>query len=362
MSHEIRVQVGETAYPVRVGEGIVDTLGAEIRERLEADRALVVIDAKVAGHHGQRVRRAFHKGDVKVAGWVEVPSGERAKSLTRARRLYDAFLDAGVDRWTPVVAVGGGVTGDLAGFAASTFLRGVPLVHVPTTVVAQVDSSVGGKTAVNFAGAKNLVGTFYQPALVLCDPGLLATLGGRDYRAGLAEAVKIGVTLRPDLMERMEEEVEALAERDPEVLTPVVHACVAAKGEVVGRDEREQDVRAILNYGHTVGHAVEAAASGRLRHGEAVAVGMNAAAWIGEALGVSFGGVRERQNGLLERLGLKITAGGVDKGLVLRKLKLDKKVRARKTRFVLTLQIGGASVWPHISRSLVRDAVGKVLS
>jgi 3-dehydroquinate synthase len=236
------------------------------------------------------------------------------------------------------------------------------VVQVPTTVVAQVDSSVGGKTAVNFARAKNLIGTFHQPALVVCDPLLLGTLPRREYRAGLAEAVKIGVTLRPRLLERMEVDSEAVLRRDPGVLIEMVEACLSAKGEVVTRDEKEQDVRAILNYGHTVGHALEAEAQGRLRHGEAVAVGMNAAAWIGEEMGVGLPEVRERQNTLLRALGLKVTAPGADNRVVTRNLKLDKKVRARNLRFVLTLQIGGASVWPHISEKLLRGAVRLVTS
>ena len=308
------------------------------------------------------LRRGFRKDKVKSRGWIDVPPGERSKSLSRARSIYDAFVEARVDRWTPVVAVGGGVTGDLAGFAASTFMRGIPLVHVPSTVVAQVDSAIGGKTAVNFAGAKNQVGTFYQPEFVVCDPALLQTLSPRDFRAGLAEAVKIGVTMRPDLMKRMESGTDLIETRDTGILVEIVVACVEAKGEIVGRDETDQDVRSILNYGHTIGHAIEAASRGKLRHGEAVAVGMNAAAWIGETLGVTQKGVRDRQNALLENLGLKLTISNADKGVIVRNLKLDKKVRAGKTCFVLTLQIGGASVWPHIPERLLRDAVRMVTS
>jgi 3-dehydroquinate synthase len=261
-----------------------------------------------------------------------------------------------------VLALGGGVVGDVAGFAASTYHRGLPLVHLPTTVIAQVDSSVGGKTAVNFSGLKNLVGTYHQPELVISDPQLLGTLSDRDYRAGLAEAVKVAVTLRPDLLDLLEREAEGFSRRDQGLLAGLVGGCVEAKSEVVGRDERDEDVRAILNYGHTVGHAVEAACRGRLRHGEAVAIGMNAAAWVGEVLGVTVGEVRTRQNALLERLGLKLALPGADKNLILRNLKLDKKVRGKKTRFVLTLQVGGASVWPHISSRLLRAAVRFVTS
>jgi 3-dehydroquinate synthase len=356
----VRVRVGERAYPVLIGEGGLARAGRLVRERLDRDRVAVIVDAGAARHHGRALRASLREAGVVPLMWVEIPPGERSKSLTRARFLYDRLVEARADRWTPVLALGGGVVGDLAGFVASTFLRGLPLVHIPTTVVSQVDSSVGGKTAVNFAGAKNLVGSFHQPDLVIADPATLATLSTRDLRAGLVEAVKIGVTLRPDLLERMERDAELLLARDGAALGEVVVACVEAKGEVVGRDEREQDVRAVLNYGHTLGHALEVTSRGRLRHGEAVAVGMNGAAWVGETLGVSLPTVRERQNDLLLRLGLKLSAPGADKGEAARKLKLDKKVRDSHPRFVLTLQIGGASVWPRIPKSLLRDALARI--
>ena len=356
----IRVRVGERSYPVTVGAGALAETGSRIRETLGADRVVVVADRRVAALYGDALRASLGRAGVTAALWTEVPPGERNKNLARARDLYTLLLDAGVDRWTPLVAFGGGVVGDLGGFVASTLLRGLPLVQIPTTVVAQVDSSIGGKTAVNFAGAKNLVGTFHQPSLVVSDPALLATLSPRDYRSGLAEAVKIGVTLRPDLMETLERETPAVLARDPEVLAAVVRDCVETKGEVVGRDERDEHVRAILNYGHTIGHALEAESLGRLRHGEAVAMGMNAAAWVGERLGVTDPEVSTRQNGLLLRLGLKLSRPGADKGVITRKLKLDKKVRDSRTRFVLTLQIGGASVWPRIPEGLLKGAIAAV--
>ncbi len=360
MSRSIRVRAGDAVYPVRIGPGELDTAGENVARLLETDRVVVVADATVARLHGRRLRRGFRAAGVRIGLWLDIPPGERSKSLARARALYDAFVEAGVDRWTPVVAFGGGVVGDLAGFAASTFMRGLPLVQIPTTVVAQVDSAVGGKTAVNFAAAKNLIGTFHQPRLVIADPSLLATLPARDFRAGLAEAVKIGVTLRPDLLEHLEANAERILDRDADALAPVVTACVEAKGEVVSRDEKEQDVRAILNYGHTVGHALESEARGALRHGEAVAIGMRAAAWVGETLGVSVGEVGQRQDALLTRLGLKLTRESADKRVIARKLSLDKKVRGKRTRFVLTLQVGGASVWPHIPGPLLRRAVAFV--
>jgi len=358
----VRVRVGETGYEVRIGAGLLARAGEAIAERCDGGRVAVVADGRVAALHGGELARSLKRAGLRTAMWTDLPPGEKTKSLGRAEALYRDLVAAGVDRWTPLVVLGGGVAGDLGGFVASTFLRGIPVIHVPSTVVAQVDSSVGGKTAVNFAEAKNLIGTFHQPDLVLADPELLATLGARDYRAGLAEVVKIAVTLRPDLMERLEGELDAVRRRDPAILAAAVRACVEAKAEVVGRDERDRDVRGILNYGHTLGHALEAASRGRMRHGEAVAVGMNGAAWIGERLGGTRAGFRDRQNRVLAGVGLKLTVPGADKKRVADNLKLDKKVRNRKTRFVLTLQVGGASVWPHVPARLVREAVRLVTS
>ena len=323
---------------------------------------LVVSDRTVTALHGARLRQAMRKAGIGIRSWTALPPGERSKSLSTVRGLYRAWIEAGADRGTVVLAFGGGVVGDVAGFAASTLFRGLPTVHVPTTVISQVDSAVGGKTGVNFEQAKNLIGTFHPPELVLIDPSLLDTLSDRDFRAGWVEAVKMGVTLRRDLFERLERDHASVLRRQPALLRDLVAECVKAKSDVVGRDERDEDVRAILNYGHTVGHALEAAYRGRLRHGEAVAVGMNAAAWLGEEMGLSVGNVRERQNRLLGALGLKLVLPDADKSVVSRNLKLDKKVREKKTRFVLTLQMGSASVWPHISGRLLRTAVKVVTS
>lgn len=356
----VRVAIGDGGYPVHVGAGLISEFGKHIREATQRERVVVLADVNAAKFHGAKLKRSLRAAGIKVHKWIEIPSGERSKSWSRSHSLLNEVIESGADRWTPILAFGGGVTGDLAGFVASLLFRGVPLVQIPTTVIAQVDSSVGGKTGINFAGAKNIVGSFYQPKVVLADPSLLLTLSERDYRAGLAEVVKIGVTLRPDLFERLEGDVLHFTTCDPETLAPAVLACVEAKAEVVGRDEKDQDVRSILNYGHTIGHAVEALSLGKLRHGEAVAIGMNAAARVGEAVGITPSEVRIRQNTLLSELGLKLTYPGADNRAIARKLKLDKKVRDKRTRFVLTLQIGGASVWPHIPEKYLRGAIRKV--
>jgi 3-dehydroquinate synthase len=356
------VRAGGRQYPVLIGVGSLARAGEILESRLGSRTVVVVSDRTVTARHGAILRRSLLQAGLRILRWTALPPGERSKSLATVRSLYRDWVRAGTDRSTTVLAFGGGVVGDVAGFAGSTFYRGLRVIHLPTTVIAQVDSAVGGKTGVNFEAAKNLVGTFHQPELVLVDPRVLQTLSERDFRAGWVEAVKMGITLRPDLLDNLERRAESLLAREEAFLVEAVTHCVEAKSDIVGRDERDQDVRAILNYGHTVGHAVEAAYRGRLRHGEAVAVGMNAAAWLGEELGVSVGGVRDRQNRLLEQLGLKLSLPHADKSLVFRNLKLDKKVRERKTRFVLTLQVGSASVWPHISSRLLRTAVKVVTS
>jgi len=360
--HQVDVRSSARTYPVLIASGLLKNAGELIQSRIHATRVLVVSDRNVTRHHGTALKQSLAKAGLEIQRWTSLPPGERSKTLATARSLYEAWIQAGADRGSVVVAFGGGVVGDVAGFAASTFLRGVPIVHVPTTVISQVDSAVGGKTGVNFDHAKNLIGTFHPPSLVIMDPVLFTTLSDRDFRAGWVESVKMGITLRRDLFELVERHTDSVLARDAKLLEDLVAISVEAKSEIVSRDERDEDVRAILNYGHTVGHAVEGAYRGRLRHGEAVAVGMNAAAWLGEELGISAGDVRDRQNRCLQALGLKLVLPDADKGAISRNLKLDKKVRDKKIRVVLTLQIGSASVWPHISSRLLRTAVRVVTS
>src|SRR5262245_16145464 len=360
--HQVDVRSSIRTYPVLIASGSLKNGGELIRSRVPATRVLVVSDRNVTATYGTALKRSLANAGLKVERWTSLPPGERSKTLATARGLYETWIQAGADRGTVVIAFGGGVVGDVAGFAASTFLRGLQVVHVPTTVISQVDSAVGGKTGVNFDHAKNVIGTFHAPSLVIMDPALLSSLSDRDFRAGWVEAVKMGVTLRRDLFDLLERRADAVLARDPKLLEDLVAISVETKSEIVSRDERDEDVRAILNYGHTVGHAVEGAYRGRLRHGEAVAVGMNAAAWLGEELGVADGTVRERQNRCLQALGLKLVLPDADKGVISRNLKLDKKVRDKKIRVVLTLQIGSASVWPHISSRLLRTAVTVVTS
>ncbi len=280
-----RIDVAAAAghYSVIIGAGALDTLARELDERRLGPRRIIVSSPRVWDLHGPRLRRV---GADRAPVLVE--DGERFKNLQTVGRVYDALVQAEADRSAVVIAVGGGVIGDLVGFAAATYLRGVRVVHVPTTLLAQVDSAIGGKIGVNHPLGKNLIGSFHPPSLVVADPLVLATLPRREFRAGLYEVIKYGVIAEPGLLDRMHASLAAIFARDPEALTPLIAASCRIKADVVSVDEREGGLRRILNFGHTVGHALEAATRyKRFRHGEAVGYGMLAALSIGVARGVT---------------------------------------------------------------------------
>jgi 3-dehydroquinate synthase len=285
----------------------------------------------------------------------DVPDGERTKSLTQAGRLYDALLDAGADRGSAIVALGGGVVGDLAGFVAATLLRGIPVVQVPTSLLAMVDSSVGGKTGVNVKRGKNLVGAFHQPRLVWIDAATLATLPPRQLRAGLAEVVKHAAIRDAGLFARLEAEAESLGEvAEPARWVPILARNCAIKAAVVEADEREAGVRMLLNFGHTLGHAVEALARYRgVLHGEAVAMGMAYAARHSERLGLAEAGTAARLVALLERLGLPTALPPHPRKAYLEALAVDKKKRDSRIHFVALRAIGSAETVPLLPREIL---------
>jgi 3-dehydroquinate synthase len=272
-----------------------------------------------------------------------VPPGEASKSLDRAIDLYDELVRIRADRHTAVAAVGGGVVGDLAGFVAATFARGLPLLMVPTTLLAQVDSSVGGKVGVNHPRCKNIIGAFHQPVGVWADTETLATLPARELRCGLAEVVKYGVILDPAFFAELEKKAGDIAEGRPDALRRIVAVSCALKAEVVNRDEREESgLRAVLNFGHTVAHAIEAVSGygGNFLHGEAVAVGMVAESRLAERLGWVGPEVTERITALLGKFGLPVSAPGLDQNALVEAMSRDKKNQKGKTRFVLPRLIG----------------------
>ncbi len=289
----------------------------------------------------------------------EIPPGEPEKKLSTAARLYGRLARCGMDRGSLFVAVGGGVVTDLGGFVASTWMRGVPLVLVSTTLLGQVDAAIGGKTAVNLPDGKNLVGTFYQPRAVLCDPAALRTLPPREFTSGLGEVVKYGMIRDGALLETLEKNIAAIRARDPDALEEIVWRCASIKAQVVTEDEKESGLRAILNYGHTVGHALEAAGGYRaLSHGEAVSIGMEAEAVIAMELGLAPIEVLAAQNRVLKLCGLPTRVKRLPRKKVLAAMKLDKKGVDGKARFVLPEAVGrvrhGVEVPPDLVLSALR--------
>ena len=342
-----------------VRPGALARLGAWTQAATSAQRVALVTDSRVGSLHGAAARRALRSAGLE-AHLISIPRGERAKRPDVLARLWEAFDLLELDRRDAVVALGGGVIGDVAGFAAATWLRGISWVGVPTTLLAQVDSSIGGKTGVDLTAGKNLVGAFHQPALVLSDPLLLRTLPARQLRSGLAEVVKTGMAVDRALFRWTERHAGALRAGDPAALARVVSRTASAKLRVVLRDEREREgsIRTALNYGHTLGHAIEAASGyAGLLHGEAVALGMRAAAELSVRVAGLSEEARQRQNALLDRLGLPRRLPRLAVARLLRPMARDKKRRSGAVRWVLTPQIGHASVPRPVEPRLVRSVL-----
>ena len=337
----VHVQLGERSYDIAIGTDNLEQAGAFATQRRKLTHAVVITDENVAALYAGRVADSFAAQGVRVD--VEtVPAGEAAKSLLNADRLWNRLLQHQADRKSVIVAVGGGVIGDLAGFVAAAFARGLAFVQIPTTLLAHVDSSVGGKVGVNLPEAKNMVGAFWQPLGVLIDTAVLDTLPDREYRAGLAEVVKYGVILDADFFEYLEQHADQLNTRSPEVLRHVVARCCRLKADVVEHDERETTgLRAMLNYGHTFAHAIETEAGyGEFLHGEAVAIGMVAASRLAERLGRVDRHCTARQRDLLMRLGLPTVLPDADPAALLAAMRRDKKVAHGRLRFVLPARMG----------------------
>lgn len=358
---EIPVATSTGGYPVRVGAGVLDELPVLLERLAGAHRYALISDARVAELHGEgvlaRMAAAGLDGEL-----FSFPPGEASKTRASWSELTDRMIGAGIGRDGCVIALGGGVTGDLAGFVAATYMRGVPLAQIPTSLVAMIDSAVGGKVGVDVPGGKNLVGAFHPPAFVLADPALAATLPPSERRRGLAEAIKHGAILDAAYLDELVGTSGALLEGDPDPTARAVARSVELKAGVVAEDEREAGLRQILNFGHTLGHALEAATGWRLAHGEAVAVGMVLEARLGEALGVTEEGTAVRLTRALEAFELPTSLpGGLDVDEVLAWTGRDKKVRRGAVRYVLLRRIGevdpGAG-WSHeVPRERVRDVL-----
>ena len=345
-------------YPVFVDWGILDNIGERLRDLGFTGPVFVITDSNVASPHGERVERALRDAGVETHCYT-VPAGEASKSISTAEAVYSWLADHRCERRNPLIALGGGMVGDLTGFVAATFLRGVPFIQVPTSLAAMVDASIGGKTAVNLSVGKNLVGAFYQPRAVMADLDTLKTLSYREMASGWAEAIKHGLILDAPLFQLFEEEADALMELAPDISAQVIRRSMAIKARVVEEDERETlGKRMLLNYGHTTGHALEAVTHyTELLHGEAVAIGMRAAAEISQRMGLLSPEAAERQNRLLMRFGLPTSSPGTDPEGVLRAIELDKKASSKTINWILMEEIGRASIRSDVPRELVRQTV-----
>jgi 3-dehydroquinate synthase len=357
----VDVPLGQRSYPIFIGERILSELGGHCARLELGRRCAIVSDTRVARRYGKTAVASLN-GAGFDAVLLTVPPGETSKSLKTVERCYGQLARHRLERTSFIVALGGGVVGDLAGFVAATYLRGIPFVQTPTSLLAQVDSSVGGKVGVNLKAGKNLVGAFHQPRFVLCDLAALATLSAREFRAGLAEVIKYGIIYDDAFFAQLERDLPLLLARDPEVLAGVVARCCQIKAEVVQQDETETGLRAILNFGHTIGHAIEAISGyGKYLHGEAISIGQVAAA----KLSVRASGLPSEEAARIERLfaraGLPtaIKLPAARQRALIEAMRLDKKVSGGEIKFVLARRIGHVEPGCKIAPEWIGHALAK---
>ncbi len=357
---EVPVKLGARSYRILVGPGALAAAGPELARLKVGRKVALLTDAGILALHGAAVTQSLAAAGFDVTT-VLLPEGEPAKTLEIAATTWDRLLEAGLDRSSTVVALGGGAVGDLAGFAAATYMRGVHFVQMPTTLLAQVDASIGGKTAIDHRRAKNLIGAFHQPLLVLTDTAALRTLPEREFRSGLAEVIKHGIVLDAAYFDDVERAATALLQRDGMALERIVAGSCRLKAAVVERDEHEASLRHVLNYGHTIGHAIEAATGyERFAHGEAVSLGIAAEAGIAERLGLAKPETRARQLRLLEAVGLPVRGVGLVAERVVEALARDKKAKDGRVPFVLAPEIGAFRLVFDVPRTLILDALAEL--
>src|SRR6476469_3736660 len=364
MESVIRVELPQQSYNIAIASGSLDQLGAECTHLQLGKKVLVVSNPAIFKQYGERVIAALEKAGFEVFRCI-LPAGERYKTLASIQKIYSAAFENLLERSSTLVALGGGVIGDMTGFAAATWLRGINFVQVPTTLLAMVDASIGGKTGVNHPQGKNLIGAFYQPKLVLIDPKVLSTLPVREFRAGMAEVIKYGVIWDAELFVQMEQaaSLDQLDHLDDGLLQEILIRSCQAKATVVSKDEKESGLRAILNYGHTIAHAVESLTNYKaINHGEGVAIGMAASSRLAVELGMWDAECDRRQSALIEKAGLpaKLPAG-VDVEEILHTLQLDKKVQDGKVRFVLPVRLGEAAVSDRVDGDLILQVLKEML-
>ena len=356
MLYDVAVNLGDRSYQIHIGAGILDQLGAKCSEVGLKGRCLVITDENVGGHYAAAVEASLASSGFKVAVST-LPAGEQTKCKDQLFSLYSECIKAGLDRKSFIVALGGGVIGDLAGYTAASFLRGIPFVQVPTSLLAMVDSSVGGKTGINIPEGKNLIGAFHQPELVLADLDTLNTLPPREYAAGLAEVVKYGIIYDVAFFSSLEEHAAQIAEfSNIQIFAPTTGRCCAIKADVVAQDEREGGLRAILNFGHTLGHAIENVAGyGEYLHGEAISIGSVFAARVSEKLTGLPPSDSERIENLFRALGLPVRAPGLAWAALRKAMAVDKKTVGGMPKFVLASEIGKVSFGNEVPEALLEQ-------
>ena len=354
----IRVDVAtpSRAYAVTIADGAIDVISRILSDLRVPERRFVVSSPLVWRLHGTQLARAAN-----IVEPILVPDGERFKQLPIVARIYDALVRANADRASAIITLGGGVIGDMAGFAAATYLRGIALVHVPTTLLAQVDSAIGGKVGVNHPLGKNLIGAFYQPHAVVIDPTVLSTLPRREFRAGLYEVIKYGMTSSNALFDRIARERKAIFARSSEAVTPIIAESCRIKASVVSGDERESGPRRVLNFGHTAGHALEAVTKfRRFRHGEAVAYGMLVAADLAKARGALADRDRQALADLIASLGPLPPIADISTTHMLEAVQHDKKMVAGRLHFVLPTAVGATTIVDDVTEKELRESLKRV--
>jgi len=356
-----KVRTASECYPIYAGWGLLDTLGEKMRQLGLSGVANLIGDETVFSIYGNRVIKVLEGAGFKVNSFV-VPPGEMTKSMDHAVRIYDFLVEHRVERDDVIIALGGGMVGDLAGFVAATFLRGLPWLQIPTSLVAMVDASIGGKVAVNHPRGKNLIGAFYQPCLVLADVQTLTTLPQRELTSGWAEVIKYGLILDREFFSFLEANVHKLVKLAPDVVSKAIIRSASIKARLVSEDEKERGRRIILNYGHTIAHGLESATHyERFLHGEAVAIGMTGAARLSQRLELLPAEAARRQQELICRFGLPVSCTGVDVTAVLRAMELDKKVKGKEIRWVLLDDIGKGTVKKDVPREVVSTVIESLL-
>jgi 3-dehydroquinate synthase len=360
MTKTLRVELGDNSYPLVVGTGLLNSVGELLIPHIKSNKVLIVSDAYVKTRYMPIVLKSLKNAGLDVRT-IEVPVGEESKSLVQFSRIQDSLVEHQLDRGSMLIALGGGVIGDLAGFAAAVYMRGIPYVQIPTTLQAQVDASVGGKTAINHPKGKNLIGAFHQPKLVVIDVDTLKTLPQRDIRAGLIEVIKMGVIRDEPLFERVEENLEALLNLDDTTLIEIISQACVNKAEIVAKDEKESGLRMVLNYGHTFGHALEAMTHyNRYRHGEAVSIGMHCAAQLATNLRMFSETDFQRQRALLKRAKLPITfPTDLTPEALCDAMYLDKKTLGGKLRLILPTRIGEVVIHDDVDDRHILEAISQ---